>query len=458
VSSSRAEFDLIVIGMGVGGEELAGRVAQAGGSVLGIEQRLVGGECPYWGCIPSKMMVRASNALAETNRVNRLAGAASARPDWAPVARRVRDATAGWDDTVAVERFEGKGGTFLRGQARFVARDAVEVDGERFMARRGVVVATGGEPAIPSIPGVENVPLWTNRDAIRAEELPSSLVVLGAGPIGLELAQAFHRFGTAITLIEMGEHALPAEEPEQGEAIDAVIREEGMTLHTGTSAELVEALSGGGVAVRLRDGSRIEGDRLLVATGRRLNIETLALDAAGIASDGWSIETDENLRAADGVWAIGDVTGKGAFTHTAMYQARIAAADLLGQAHAPADYSAVPRVTFTDPEVAGVGLTEAQARGAGLPVRTGTVTTASSARGWIHGPGAEHGVVKVVADADRETLVGASMMGPAAGDVIGFLALAIRERIPVARLRQLVYPYPTFVRAVEDALRELGLG
>jgi len=449
------QSDLIVIGMGVGGKEVAGRTAEAGMEVLGIERKLVGGECPYWGCIPSKLIVRAGNALAEADRVNRLAGRATTRPSWAPVAARVREATAGWDDQIAVERFQRKGGRFLRGQARIVGPRSVEVDGRRFTARRGVVLASGGEPAVPPIDGLAGVDFWTNREAIEAAALPRSLIVLGAGPVGLELAQAFHRLGTAVTLVEVGEHALPMEEPEQGAAMDEVVRAEGMTLHAGVSAVSVKPRDGG-VGVWLSDGRLVEAECLLVATGRRLDLGGLGVEAAGLDPDAPAVPVDPHLRAGDGLWAVGDVTGKGAFTHVAVYQGRIAAADILGVGHQPADYTAVPRVTFTDPEVASVGLTEAQARAVVDHVRVGVAPTASSARGWIHGPGAEHGVVKLVADAARGVLVGGSVMGPAAGEVIGLLVLAIRERIPVAALRELIYPYPTFVRGVEDALRQLA--
>jgi pyruvate/2-oxoglutarate dehydrogenase complex dihydrolipoamide dehydrogenase (E3) component len=206
----------------------------------------------------------------------------------------------------------------------------------------------------------------------------------------------------------------------------------------------------------LSDGRTIEAERLLVATGRRLNISELGLEHVDLDPSARSIDVDDHLRAADGLWAVGDVTGKGAFTHLAVYQGRIAAADILGTNAIPAEYSAVPRVTFTDPEVASVGMSEAQARERGIEVSIGVAETSSSARGWIHGPGAEHGVTKVVADAKRGVLVGASTMGPAAGEVLGLLVLAVKEAIPVASLRELIYPYPTFVRGVEDALRQLA--
>jgi pyruvate/2-oxoglutarate dehydrogenase complex dihydrolipoamide dehydrogenase (E3) component len=448
--------DVIVIGLGVGGEAVAATLAEAGLDVLGIERNLVGGECPYWGCIPSKMMVRAAGALAETSRVGSLAGEAHAHPDYAPVARRIRDeATDDWNDRVAVDRLEGKGGTFLRGQARLVAPREVEVDGERYIARRGVVIAAGGAPAVPPIEGLGTVDYWTNREATEAKEAPESLIVLGGGPIGLEIGQAFSRFGTTVTVVEMAPHILPLEEPENAQALEEVLRNEGIDVHTGASATKVRR-SADGVAVGLSDGTLLKADRLLVATGRRLNLPDLDLDAAGLDPNARSVAVDRNLRAADGIWAVGDITGEGAFTHVAVYQARIAADDILGRPHASADYSAIPRVTFTNPEIASAGLSEAQARDNGVNLKVGIAKTASSARGWIHGPGAEHGVAKVIADGDRGVLIGASLMGPSAGEVIGLLILAISQRIPIDRLRQLIFPYPTFVRGIEDALADLA--
>lgn len=236
--------------------------------------------------------------------------------------------------------------------------------------------------------------------------------------------------------------------------MDAVLAEEGIDLRTGVSAERVSR-SETGVQVTLSDGSALEAEQLLVAVGRRYDFESLGLGEAGLDPAAGSIEVDERMRAGEGLWAVGDVTGKGAFTHVAVYQGRAAAADILGRDHPPADYRAVPRVTFTDPEVASVGLTQAQAEERGIEVKVGIAETSSSARGWIHGPGAEHGVNKLVADADAGVLVGASTMGPCAGDLVGLLVLAIKERIPVPALRDLIYPYPTFVRGLEDALAQL---
>jgi pyruvate/2-oxoglutarate dehydrogenase complex dihydrolipoamide dehydrogenase (E3) component len=450
-----SEHDVIVIGMGVGGEEVAGRLAEGGLDVLAVERKLVGGECPYWGCIPSKVMVRAANSLAEATRVTGLAGDARISPEWAPVARRVREVTADWNDEVAVKRHEGRGETFLRGEARVVAPGTVEVDGATHSARRGIVIATGTEPAIPPIGGLDSVDVWTNRDAIEAKEAPGSIVILGAGPIGLELGQVFRRFGSNVTFVELFEHALAYDEPEIGAAVADVLSEEGIGLHTGVSAQRVTPRDEG-VEIELSNGHKLSAERLLVATGRKANLSGLGLENVGLDSDARAIDVDGNLRARDGLWAVGDITGKGQFTHVAVYQGRIAAADILGHEHAPADYRAVPRVTFLDPEVASVGPTAQKAHEQGINVRVGVTETKTSARGWIHGPGAEHGVIKLVADADRDILVGGSAMGPAAGEIVAFLGLAIKERIPIGHLRDLIYPYPTFVRGVEDALRQLG--
>lgn len=449
------EFDVIVVGMGVGGEEVAGRAADAGLDVLAVEKKLVGGECPYWGCIPSKIMLRAAYSLEESALVNRLAGHAESAPDWSPLARRVREATASWDDSAGIERHEEKGSTVVKGAAKMVGQDAVEVDGRRYRARKGIVLATGGEPSSPPIEGLDGVDYWTNREAIEATEPPRSMIVLGGGAIGVELSQVYAAFGTKITIVEMAPHVLPLEEPENSEALAEVLEAQGMTVIRGTGAERISTGTGG-IEVMLGDGRSVTAEKLLVATGRRSDLRPLGLDAAGLDPEARSIEVDDHLRATPGVWAVGDVTGKGQFTHVAVYQGRVAAADILGEPHPPADYRALPRVTFTYPEVASIGLTEAQARDKEMDTRVGVAETASSARGWIHGPGAERGVMKLVADGSSGALVGASVMSPAAGEVIGLLLLAIKERVPTSRLRDLIYPYPTFVRGLEDALKQVG--
>ena len=448
-------YDLIVLGLGVGGVEVAGQCARSGMSVLAVEQRLVGGECPYWGCVPSKAMVRAAQVLAEAGRVDELAGTSSADPEWAVVARRVKQVSDGWDDTRAAERLAKTGATLLRGRGVITGPGNVHIGDQSFTARAGLVIATGTEPAIPAIEGLSGVPYWTNREAIEAEAVPRSLIVLGAGAVGLELAQVFRRFGAEVTVVEAAEHVLPGEEPENAAAMEETLRQAGITVITGATIATA-GNSGDRVTAELTGGARLEADRLLVATGRRPDLRSLGVADIGLDPGAKCVATDERLRAGDRVWAVGDVTGHGAFTHVAYYQAQIAAAAILGREHEPADYTAVPRVTFTDPEVASVGLTEAEARSRGMDVRTGLLPARSSDRGWLHGAGTGSGVTKLVEDAATGTLAGGSVMGPSAGEVAAFLALAIRARVPVSLLMEVIYPYPTFARGIRGALRRLS--
>ncbi|TQN33249.1 pyruvate/2-oxoglutarate dehydrogenase complex dihydrolipoamide dehydrogenase (E3) component [Haloactinospora alba] len=448
--------DVVVLGMGPGGEFLANELATSGLTVVGVESALLGGECPYWGCIPSKMMVRAADALAEGRRVPELAGASTLAPDWSPVARRVRkEATDDWDDSGAVRRFRDTGGWFVRGRGRFGGPNRVVVDGEdkrEFEARIGVVIATGGVPDIPPIPGLDDTPYWTNHEAIEATTVPDSLCVIGGGAIGMELAQVFARFGSEVTVLEGSDRPLSREEPESSELLAGVLRREGVAVRTGTRAERVS--HDGRVFAVTTGGERLRAAELLVSTGRRADLGPLGVERVGIDPDARAVPVDGRMRAAPGVWAVGDVTGKGAFTHVAVYQAGIAAADILGQSPSEAEYHAVPRVTFTDPEVGAVGMTEARAREEARSVRTATVRLPDTARGFIHKAGND-GFVKLVADAEEGVLLGATSAGPSGGEVLGALSVAVHARVPTGRLRSMMCAFPTFHRAVTAALDDL---
>ncbi|MDX6238174.1 MAG: hypothetical protein QOG10_2989 [Kribbellaceae bacterium] len=448
------QVDVVVIGLGVGGEEAAGRLAEAGLNVVGMDPRLVGGECPYWGCIPSKMMIRAANLVAETRRVNGMAGTATVQPDWAPVAKRIREeATDDWNDRVAVDRLVKKGVTFLRERGTITGPGRVRAGDREFQASRGIIVATGTVPVIPPIEGLAGTPYWTNHEAIEADTLPASIVVLGGGAIGVELTQVFARFGADVIVVEAADRILALEEPESGELAQRALERDGVTFRTGVRATTVQ--HDGGVTVTLDDGSEAKGEKLLVATGRRADLKPLGLDTVGLDPQARAIEVDEHVRAATGVWAIGDVTGKGAFTHTAMYQANVAVLDILGAEDAPlASYHAMPRVTFTDPEIGVVGQTEKQAREAGLDVKTGITQIPASSRGWIHKAGND-GFIKLVVDNERGVLVGATSAGPTGGEVLSALAVAVHAAVPVHSLQQMIYAYPTFHRAIGDALKAL---
>ena len=454
MNENETTVDVVVLGMGPGGEDVAGNLAEAGLSVVGIEAGLVGGECPYWGCIPSKMMIRAAHLLAEARRIPGVAGSSSVTADWEPVAARIRaEATDNWNDKVAVDRFVDKGGTFVRGRGRLVSSDTVEVDGHKYRATHAVVVATGTTAAVPPIPGLADTPFWTNREAVEAETLPASIIVLGGGAIGAELTQVYARFGVDVTIVEALDRLLPLEEPEAGSVLAEVLTSEGVTVITGTAASNVS--HDGSFHVTLSDGRELVAEELLIATGRRVDLVGIGADAIGVDPAARSLAVDAHLRVTDGVWAVGDITGHGAFTHVAMYQSKIAIADILGKPHTPADYAALPRVTFTDPEVGSVGMSAAAAREAGIDVMVGRAEVPSTARGWLHKTGNE-GFIQLVADRKRGVLVGATSMGPNGGEVLGLLTLAVHARTPIEELRSMIYAYPTFHRGIEDALGQLA--
>jgi len=451
------QADVIILGVGTGGEDLGLRLAGADFDVLGIQEGLLGGECAYWACIPSKMMVRAGNLVQEARRMDGVAGTVDVHPDWTPVATRIRtEASGGWDDSVAFARWEAKGARFVRGRGRFTGPRTVAVGDQAFTARLGVVIATGSSPVIPDIPGLAETGYWTSHDAVQAEELPGSLVVLGGGATGVEMAQVFARFGVDVTIVEAADRLVRGEEPEASDALASALTAEGVTVRTGAMAVAAER-SADGVTLTLEGGDTVSAERLLVAVGRTVRLEGLGLEAAGIDLSSGVVPVDDELRVADGVWALGDVTGKGLYTHVALYQARIVEAGIRGQKIEPADYRAVPRATFSDPEIASVGMTEATARAAGIDVAVTTKSVPATFRGWLQGPG-NLGLIKLVADRGTDVLVGATAVGPHGGEVLGMLSLAVHAGVPLSELRSMVYAFPSFHGAIGEALGAYARG
>ena len=351
--------DVIVLGLGPGGEQAATDCLAGGLSVIGIEAELVGGECPYWGCIRSKMAIRAATVLEESRRISDLAGSSTTTPDWNMVASRIRNqATDNWNDQIAVDRFTGNGGTFVRGHGTITGPREVEVDGVRYTANKALVIASGTKAAVPPIPGLDTVSFWTNREALKSTNVPPSLVVLGGGAIGCELAQVFNRFGSKVTIIEAAPRLIALEEPEAGEILAQALADDGISVIVGVGAKSVaKDPANDGVNVTLADGAVISGDTLLVATGRSSDLSAIDTGVLGIDPKAHrGLPTNDYLELINdsgsiinGVYAVGDVAGKGAFTHVAVTQGRMVAEQCLRQPTAAWNTRQVGHVTFTDP-------------------------------------------------------------------------------------------------------------
>jgi pyruvate/2-oxoglutarate dehydrogenase complex dihydrolipoamide dehydrogenase (E3) component len=428
---------VVVLGGGSSGEHFVGALRRLDDSaeLTLVERRLVGGECSYWACMPTKTMLRATELVAETGRAP---GITPAGLDVAGVFGW-RDVVAERDDSSQVEWLAARGCELVRGDARVVRPGVVDVEGREVEYDR-LVVATGSAPAIPPIPGLDGVEYWTNEDATETLEAPASLLVLGGGPVGCELAQFFARVGSRVTVVEGDDRLLRRVDAKAAALVENALREDGIDVRVGTRVVAFE----GGTAL-LVDGSRIVFERLLVATGRRPRTEGLEpLGLRTTAAGG--IEVDERMRAAEGVWAIGDATGIALFTHVGKYQARVAAYDLAGRP-VRADYRALPATVFTDPQVATVGTLEGT---------TASWPLTSTPRLSTYERPKRPGFVKVAADPERRVLTGAVAVGPEAGEWLQQLTLAIRAETPIEVLLDVIQPYPTFSEAVFLALRELN--
>ncbi len=454
-------YDVVVIGAGAGGEAAGSLSAQLNRKVAVVERSLVGGLCSFWACMPSKTLLDAAG--------RRAVGAdypwerASARRDWMISRERIPRP----DDGGHVRALESEGAEVLRGTARLVGRGAVEVqrDGERprTLGTEAVILAVGSAPVVPDVDGLEDAGYWVSDDATSTRDLPSSLVILGGGVVGVELAQVFARFGTRTTLIQGPDRILPRDHPKSSEAVDRQLRGEGVEIRTGVTATAV-ARGGAGRRVTLTDGTEVEGAELLVAVGRRAaDLRALGGEDAGIrVDDRGAASPDERMAVADGVFVAGDCAGGAQFTHVADYEGRVAARAAAGQ-DVRADLATIPAVTFTDPETASVGLTVQAARERGRDAFEVTVDFATTARGFTIEPRRRSddpilegspAHITVVVDRERRVLVGAFAACPGAGELIHEPALAIKGRVPVDVLADTIHAFPTAARALGNLMAE----